>query len=163
MAFDAAAVLAYDALRLAVGQPVTFEMLDAHHAGNISVRAYHGIPHAPGKDTNAFRYMGFEHQGNVRAYRFDLIQQGEARQSVTVEIDLALLLRHHVTVQEGPALCLRLLATELASAGAESWGESRRSITEQNMQAYVASRPVPVKGGRRAAAAGVPAFTAPPA
>jgi hypothetical protein len=105
------------------------------------------------------RYVGFEQQGNIRAYRFEPIAPIKESQSFTMEVDLTLFRTHHVNLQEGPALCLQLLMSELVAAGADSGSTLRCSITDQKMSAYVAARPAPgTKPGRRPA----PAVSSPP-
>jgi hypothetical protein len=58
------------------------------------------------------RYTGFHQTENVRTYSFaEFTSHHSAQHCVTV--DVALLLKHHIGVQEGPALCLSKLITDL--------------------------------------------------
>lgn len=102
------------------------------------------------EEIRPLRYVGFEQQGNIRAYRFEPIAPIEESQSFTVEVDLVLFRTHHVTLQEGPALCLQLLMAEMVAAGPNCGPALRCSITDQKMSAYVAGRPAPgTRPGRR--------------
>jgi hypothetical protein len=89
------------------------------------------------------RYVGFEHKGNLRVYLFERLTPGAEKRAFTVDADLALFAKHHVGMQEGPSLCLHLLAAELDVDDAAAWASSRCSLTDREMLAYLASRPVP--------------------
>ncbi|MCW9077783.1 MAG: ATP-binding cassette domain-containing protein, partial [Gammaproteobacteria bacterium] len=89
------------------------------------------------------RYMGFEHRGSVRIYRFERLIPGEEKGTFTVDADLAMFAKYHVGIQEGPALCLRLLVAELDVAGAAAQRSFQCSLTDREMLAHLASRPVP--------------------
>ncbi len=88
-------------------------------------------------------YMGFEQKQNIRQFVFHKMAHGEETKVFEVSIDLALLLRNHVSLQEGPALCLCVLRAELESAGAPQLPPSRRALTDQHVQAYLVARSVP--------------------
>ncbi len=60
------------------------------------------------------RYMGFEQRQGARAYRFDGVTRGAPTIQYVITADLGLFLKHHVGIQEGPNLCARKLATDLA-------------------------------------------------
>lgn len=69
---------------------------------------------ASGKNikTRDLRYTGFHQSANVRTYSFaEHTSRDSAKYFVTV--DVALLLKHRIGVQEGPALCLGKLITDL--------------------------------------------------
>lgn len=61
------------------------------------------------------RYMGFDQAKNVREYKFDGVAKDESTIHFVVSADLALFFRHHVALQEGPALCLKRLSADLVS------------------------------------------------
>ncbi|MBI3667642.1 MAG: hypothetical protein HY236_15675 [Acidobacteria bacterium] len=52
--------------------------------------------------------------------------------------DMALFLKHHMHMQEGPVLCLRALRAELESLDPAKQPPLRRAITDQHMLAYMA-------------------------
>ncbi|MEK7408443.1 MAG: hypothetical protein AAB225_25505 [Acidobacteriota bacterium] len=145
--FCPAAVLAYDVPILAIGQVVSFELEGGRcpQALNVCVQR---APQAVNTQERRLefarlRYMGFEHRGSVRIYRFERLTPGEEKGTFTVDADLALFTRHHVGIQEGPALCLHLLAAELDVAGAAARTSFGCSLTDREMLAHLASRPVP--------------------
>jgi hypothetical protein len=94
-------------------------------------------------EATRLRYIGFEHRGNVRAYLFEGLTPGAKKRTFAVDADLALFTRHHVGMQEGPALCLHLLAAELDFADAAVRTSCQCSLTDREMLAHLASRPVP--------------------
>lgn len=144
--FDSTGVLAYDIVNLAVGRLVTFDLLPGRNpeANNVCVERLR----VPGSKVGChealpLRYMGFEQSGSVRVYRFVRTQLGEARATVVVKADLALFTKHHVGIQEGPNLCLHLLAAALVAGVALA--PPPYALTDTEMLFYLANRPVPAK------------------
>jgi len=145
--FRPSAVLAYDVPSLAVGQAVSFDLEGERHPQAVNVcvqRAPHAL-NGPGRclEITRLRYLGFQQEGGVRSYRFELFTPGEAKAMFTVTGELALFLKHHVGLQEGPVLCLHLLAAELDLAGTAAGTPVHCSLTDREMLAYLATRPVP--------------------
>jgi hypothetical protein len=58
-----------------------------------------------------FTYQGFTHKGDRRCFAFRGIEELSTPVIFSIEIDLALLFRNRVPVQEGPAFCLQMLTT----------------------------------------------------
>lgn len=143
--FELAAVLAYDQNALAVGQHVTFDLNSGQTAVNICVERLHHPPRTEEKRPVAapVRYMGFDQKGAVRTYRFERLGPGDEPEMFLVEADVALFARHHVGIQEGPTLCLRLLLAELQAVNAGQRPVVQCSLTDRELLAYIASRPVP--------------------
>ena len=145
--FDTAAVLAYDVLNLAVGQLVTYDLDDGGvpKAVNVCVQKAHPAPNAEERrlQTIRLRYAGFEQTGNIRGYRFERLSPGEDTETFLVNTDMGLFTKHRVGIQEGPALCLRLLLAELDAAGGAPKSVSQCTLTDREMLAYLASRPAP--------------------
>ena len=145
--FNCSAVLAYDIACLAVGQLVTFDLQDGAwpKAINVCVQRQHYVPPASEKHAESIRlrYMGFEQTGSMRAYRFDRVLPGEETRTFVVTTDLALFRKHHVGIQDGPALCLQALLAELHTAGPLCSRPLRRALSDQDMLAHLASRPAP--------------------
>lgn len=144
--FPLSAVLAYDLPVLAVGQTVSFDIEGRRQpkALNVyvqrppqSVKARGGRP-----EETHLRYVGFEHRGSVRAYLFDGLTPGAEKRRFAVDADLGLFAKHHVGVQEGPSMCLHLLAAELGISDAAAWTSLQCSLTDRDMLAHLASRPV---------------------
>ena len=145
--FDATAVLAYDVTNLAVGQLVSYDLSDGSSpkALNVCVQKAHHLPNAEEKrlQTIRLRYAGFEQTGNIRVYRFERISPGEDTETFVVNTDMTLFTKHRVGIQEGPALCLRLMLAELDAAGGVSPAGLQCSLTDRDMLAYLATRPAP--------------------
>jgi hypothetical protein len=78
--------------------------------------------------------MGFEQNGSTRAFRFRRVIRGEETREFVVNAEIGLFGKHHVGIQEGPALSLRLL-----SEGADS---SATALSDEDMLAHVARRAV---------------------
>ena len=139
--FDAAAVLAYDVAGLSAGQVVSFESdggLPAK-AINVSVRPPASIHYSDDRyrEMRRLRYVGFDQQKNIRTYRFERFSPGELTEHFLVDTDMVLFGRYKVKIQEGPALCLHLLAHAL---GPEPAGpQVPYLMTEQHMLAFLAS------------------------
>jgi cold shock CspA family protein len=150
--FRTSEVLAYDVPLLAVGQAVSFDLegKTRRQAVNVCVqRAAHSWNGQQRHvDITHLRYMGFQQKGTIRSYLFELFAPGHARAGFTVNTEMGLFIKHHVGIQEGPGLCLRLLAAELDSAPAAAELPFQCELTDREMLAYLASRPAPrAKGG----------------
>jgi cold shock CspA family protein len=145
--FCPSAVLAYDVPLLTIGQAVSFDLEAGKcpQALNVLVqRAPQAVSAQERRlDLARIRYLGFEHRGSVRVYRFERLVPGEAKRSFTVDADLTLFTKHHVGIQEGPALCLHLLAAELNLDSEAGQQASQCSLTDREMLVYLASRPAP--------------------
>ncbi|MGE5568226.1 MAG: hypothetical protein ACM3S5_04230 [Rhodospirillales bacterium] len=135
LAFSGSAVLGdFDSLQ--IGDRVSFDA-ERDRSHYIAVRVFRepfslGGKHGAPPD---LRYAGFDQENNLRVYRFDAISLGRSvRYCVTV--DMTLLLKHHIGVQEAPALCLRKLATDLKSASASG----RHRLDESDLEAFASSR-----------------------
>lgn len=137
--FETSEVLLYGTKGLAVGQLVTFDLEKGNppKALNISLEKQHYTPHGTEKRPQGVRYLGFDQKDNVRGYKFESLSPEET-QMVIVTVDMALFAKHRVGIQDGPALCLRLVM-------AEEWPPKQRSLTDEEMLAHLARRPVRAK------------------
>jgi hypothetical protein len=81
------------------------------------------------------RYMGFEQANAVRVYRFDRIEERVPTVRYTVTADLTLFLKHHIGIQEGPALCARKLTSDL-----EGVVQCEHILTNDDLLSYVTAR-----------------------
>jgi hypothetical protein len=144
--------LAYDITSLSVGQLVAFDVESGScpRATNVCVLRQHHVAGAPAKrpETAHLRYMGFDQTESIRAYRFQSVSPGEDTKTFIVTTDLALFRKHHVGIQEGPALCLQTLVAELAGAHSIPRPPLHRALTDQDMLAHLASRPAPARRPR---------------
>jgi hypothetical protein len=137
--FSAAGVLG-DFETLAVGLLVNFD-LDRARPHHTAVRVFHEPSGAsePGRKPEVstdLRYAGFSQADNIRSYRFDAVVHGRPVQQFAVTVDLALMLKHHVAVQEAPALCLRKLAADLKACP----DSGRHELADVDLLAYASSR-----------------------
>ncbi len=143
--FDSGAVLAYDVTYLAVGQLVTFDLESggSPKAVNICLQRAHAAPHPDGKrKETTLRYVGFDQTKAIRTYRFERTSMGEETETFAVTTDMALFTKHHIGIQEGPALCLHVLMIGLDGT-AVSAPRLSCSLAEQRMLTYLVSKPVP--------------------
>ena len=85
------------------------------------------------------QYMGFTQSGNVREYVFHRVAHGEDTKVFLVSTDMALFLKHHVGVQDGPVLCLRWLSAKLEAADPAQDASVRHAITDIDMLGYMAT------------------------
>jgi hypothetical protein len=122
-----------------LGDRVTFDA-DRNSSHQIAVRVFRE-PFSPGTyaanhgGCPDLRYAGFDQADNIRSYRFDSVSAGKTvRHCITV--DLGLLLKHRIGVQEAPALCLRKLATDLKDAP----NSGRHQLGDTDLEAFVTSR-----------------------
>lgn len=136
---------------LAIGHRVRFD-LDRACSPHNAVRVLRE-PAGPSIPTKArsgpdLRYRGFDQAQNVRSYKFDAVQSGHATQHFVVTVDLALLLKHHIGVQEAPVLCLHKLVADLEGSPDSQWHE----LGDGDLLAYALSRIAAVRRKRAKAA-----------
>ena len=69
----------------------------------------------------AFVYMGFTQNAGIRSFQFEhtieIAARKTTRVAVVIKADLTELMTAHVSVQDGPALCLHVLTGLLADTG----------------------------------------------
>src|SRR5580765_6252907 len=117
--FDSAAVLTYDMISLAEGKLVQFKPAGRSPCKATNVTLEPAPTIHPGaeryKEIRQLRYVGFQHQGNRRVYRYERITPGEATQNFAVDADLALFQVCRIAIQDGPTMCMRILTAGLDS------------------------------------------------
>jgi hypothetical protein len=89
------------------------------------------------------RYMGFDQAHDKRVYKFDCTGAGKSTTRFVVSVDMVLFLKHHVGIQEGPALCARKLNAGFdAEQGVDPLlpQELTHELTNDDLLAYVAIR-----------------------
>jgi hypothetical protein len=79
--------------------------------------------------------MGFDQVENKREYRFDCLAKGEPTLRVVITADMALFLKHHVGIQEGPTLCARKLTADF-----ETLRAGTHELTNDDLLAYATAR-----------------------
>lgn len=144
--FDLAGVLTYDVAGLAEGKFVHFQAAGRTPCKAINVSLQPPAAVHPGadryKEITQLRYVGFRHVENLRHFRFERITPGAPTQGFEVAANLALFHTLRIAIQEGPVLCMRVIATELEAG--RNWEDlACCPLTEQHMRDYLASRPVP--------------------
>ncbi len=131
---------------LAEGKMVHFEPAGRSpcKATNVALEAAPAIH--PGaeryKEIRQLRYVGFQHQGNRRVYRYERITPGEATQNFAVDADLSLFQICRIAIQDGPTMCMRILTAGLDS-GQSTEAMASSFLTEQNIRDYQAALPLP--------------------
>ena len=143
--FDSWSVLVCDVTYLGVGQLVTFDLEAGSNpdAVNICLQRMHPLLHAQRKrKETTLRYFGFDQTMGIRTYRFERPSVGEETEKFAVTTDVALFTKHHIGIQEGPALCLHLLMVRLGDAAGHT-AALQCSLTEEHLLTYLASKPVP--------------------
>jgi len=128
---------------LAPGQLVTFELAPGNPDSAVEIRARKNGESSAGveKRRPEVRYEGFEQTEGIRTFRFQAHRRGEENQEAVVTVELALLRRHGITLQEGPGLCLRLLEAELQENAPDASGVWSRALTDKEMLVHLAARP----------------------
>jgi hypothetical protein len=144
--FNLAGVLTYDVAALAEGKFVHFEAAGRSPSKAINVSLEPPAAVHPGadrfKEITQLRYVGFQHLENRRHFRFERITPGAPTQCFEVAANLALFYTLRIAIQEGPVLCMRVIASEL-EAGRKWEDLASCPLTEQHMRDYLASRPAP--------------------
>jgi cold shock CspA family protein len=154
--FHSSAVVPPGAGGLFTGQLVTFDLDGGKWPAAINVRVpgqdQAAPPQAAEKEPEGtyLQYLGFEQTGNIRAYRFGRIARGEETREFIVSADMALFAKHHVGIQEGPALSLgRLRLSARADASGAPASVLSQCLTDSDMVAHLARRSAPVKSHGR--------------
>jgi hypothetical protein len=144
--FDLAGVLTYDVAALAEGKFVHFEAAGRGPAKAVNVSLEPPAAVHPGadryKEITQLRYVGFRHLDNRRHFRFERITPGGPTQCFEVAADLELFHSMRIAIQEGPSLCMHVIAAEL-EAGRKWEDLACCPLTEQHMRDYLARRPAP--------------------
>ena len=81
-----------------------------------------------------FRYIGFDQHENARTYKFDRAEDKQPAVRLVVTADLALFLKHHVNIQEGPSLCARKLNADQTALGQHDY-----ELTDEDLLAFTAA------------------------
>jgi len=119
---------------------VTFELKKGDDRVAISVRTKGEGQSSPAESRLEVRYEGFEQSDNIRSFKFQAWRTGEENQEAVVTVDLALLRKHGITIQEGPALCLRLIETEFQQPNTGEAQVWKRGLTDKEIMAHLACR-----------------------
>lgn len=143
--FAASAVWEYDYSFLTVGQLVSFDLLDGQWPKAINVHLLEGRHTANeqqkmSQGPTEVRFVNFDEANGVRTFHFQAIICHKEMREYAVTADMTMFGKHHVGIQEGPALCSRIVAAELAAGHTD---HRKLVLTEAQILAHVASRPIP--------------------
>ncbi len=117
-------------------------------ASNVHLFEDRHMPHIPESRPQAavqLRYVGFDQDQQTRNFRFHATVAGEETRDYVVTADVRLFQKHHVGIQEGPALCTRILLAQLAASNDHNPRSMRAVLSEKDLIAHVASRVVAVR------------------
>ena len=148
--FAGSAVWEHDFPFLTVGQAVSFELQSGHwpKAANVHLFEDRHIPHEPAEKPQGavqLRYVGFDQDQHTRTFRFHAIVSGEPTRDYEVTTDVRLFQKHHIGIQEGPALCARILLSQLAAFPEQRVRPVRAVLSEKDLVAHMATRTVVVR------------------
>jgi hypothetical protein len=93
-----------------------------------------------------FLYMGFSQNANVRNFRFQGVMARERPSKMVKNLefelraDMALFAHYRIRVQDGPTLCLRILAAAFTSAEDQAVQFANYSITDDDVSAFASAR-----------------------
>jgi cold shock CspA family protein len=147
--FAGSEVWEHDFPFLTVGQAVSFELQAGHwpKASNVHLFEDRHLAHVPEKPQPAIqlRYVGFDQANQVRTFRFHALIAGEPTRDYSVTTDVTLFQKHHIGIQEAPALCARILLAQLAAAHEPNPKVLHATLAENDLIAHLASRTVTVR------------------
>lgn len=156
--FSGDAVWPYDLLNLETAQRVCFELRGSRREVAINVRCWTPEPLVTALKASPavghLQYQGFAHRANLREYRFRRLVSGQAAEQFVVSVDLGLLAKHGVMLQEGPALCENSLAAILLGGSKVTLAGYRHVLTEDDLRNHCAKHKSaailkPHRGGRK--------------
>jgi hypothetical protein len=96
------------------------------------------------------RYLGFDQKQNTRVYTFKRVAKGEPATDFMITVDLRLLLQHRISLQDGPALSARKLASDLESSHPGDHELTNEDLLiHVNARAMAEARSAEARGKRR--------------
>ncbi|HEX4810523.1 MAG TPA: hypothetical protein VH325_16415 [Bryobacteraceae bacterium] len=87
-----------------------------------------------------FTYQGFTHAGNIRSFNFEGIDEGNVHTPFLIQVNLLLLARTKVAMQDAPGFCLHLLTTACASTPADLEKFQHYEVLEEDLLPLVMDR-----------------------
>ena len=97
---------------LVVGHRVTFDLVRTN-AVKVMRQPSAAMPRNYPEQHLDLRYAGFDQAQSIRKYKFDNVADNNATGHFVITVDLTLLRKHNISMQELPALCLRKLLAHL--------------------------------------------------
>jgi hypothetical protein len=87
-----------------------------------------------------FVYQGFTHNGDIRSFSFQGIDDRKLEVTYSIQVNLPLFARHRVAMQDAPSFCLQLLTSASASAPGELEKLQHYQVLEEDLMPLVKDR-----------------------
>jgi hypothetical protein len=87
-----------------------------------------------------FLYQGFTHAGNIRSFNFEGIDERNVHTTFSIQVNLLLLARTKVAMQDAPGFCLHLLTAACASSPASLEKFQHYEVLEEDLLPLVVDR-----------------------
>ena len=90
--------------------------------------------------------MGFTQEASLRCFHFQRILSQSRLSNLpkvvqfTLRADMSLFMQHHIPVQEGPAICLRILTDNLAGSDENEVTSASYAVTKEDLSTFVSAR-----------------------
>jgi len=99
-------------------------------------------------------YVGFIQRGTIRSYEFEGISErrpGQAAKHIrfSMTADMGIVNRHHVKIQDVPALCMRTLAAAIQTRDENDPAPGEFVLTEGDVHSYCSAIAIPVRADHR--------------
>ena len=85
-----------------------------------------------------FRYRGYQQNSGVREFAFEDVAEEKNKHPVVVDVEVQLLLKHHVHFQDAPRLCLQLLSGNPLTAEASEGAAIRIIVSDDDLTELLA-------------------------
>ncbi len=95
------------------------------------------------------QYLGFEIDGDARAYAFRVINPPEPPREFTVTVQTVAFRSDSLKLQDGPGICYAWLSQALQGERQEPLVERHFSIGERDIQEYLAKHAPPNGHGKK--------------
>jgi hypothetical protein len=87
-----------------------------------------------------FVYQGFTHEGNVRSFNFQGIDESKVQTTFEIRVNLLLLSQNKVAMQDAPGFCLNLLTAASAATPSDLEKFQHYQILEEDLLPLVLDR-----------------------
>ena len=88
---------------------------------------------SPSSTMCRFRYRGYRQKDGVREFTFEDVGAEKTTRSVVVDVDIQVLLKHHVHFQDAPRLFLKLLSGKPLTANAPGGPSARIVVSDDDL------------------------------
>lgn len=80
-----------------------------------------------------FRYLGHRQSGTLRELSFGDMGKDGIEHLLNLKIDIGLLMKHHLRIQDTPDICLRILAEQWTKRPVEPGPPTAITISEEDL------------------------------